>query len=93
MSKPFNDVFGSTFIGEFVEILSRQHTPKDVPILIQAYLLDIDEHFYYLGENPIEITSAFPKEYLGLISIIQEMDPHTEYLNSLPIPTNEEEQN
>lgn len=60
---------------------------------IEGYLLDEDEDFYYLGLSANEITTAIRKTAVYSIQVVQMKDAMTELLESLSLPTKQEEVN
>lgn len=60
---------------------------------IEGYLLDEDEEFYYLGLSANEITTAIRKGAVYSIQVIGAMDPVRELLDSMPLPTKQEDVN
>lgn len=89
-----SETFWSTFLGEFVEILAEVVTPgAKVPLTINAYLLDIDNDYFYLGQNPIEINSCIKRSDVSYIEIIKQEDEATSLLKNTPVPENENEVN
>lgn len=93
VADPGRDVFWVTFAGRFVEVLCKYGTKENMPLVIQAHLVDIDEEYYFLGENSIEIDSVVKRQDVVFMSIIKERDPMIEVLEDMPIPQTEEETN
>ncbi len=98
--EPF-DIFSITFLGEFVEILTPIYQKKiqgnedgvsdeTIPIVIQGYILDMDEERLYLGDSPEEITQSVLKSDARIIRIIKVQNPYDEILDSLDAPTKKE---
>lgn len=87
---PGKDVFWVTFAGKFVEVLCKYGTKENMPLVIQAHLVDIDDDYYFLGENPIEIDSVIKRQDVVFLSVIKERDPTIEVLEDMPIPETEE---
>lgn len=93
-----SDVFFSTFIGEFVEILaqykmSNTETGETYPLVIQGYILDADVDNYYMGTGPSEVTSLIKRDIVAHMSIMEEVDPELQILTQMPDPQAEEEIN
>lgn len=64
------NLFYSTFIGELVE-LTTQFRVGDSQVVgsLTAYILDVDEDYYYLGDSPEEVSSVVKKEAIYSIMI------------------------
>lgn len=92
-NKKSSDMFFSTFLGEYVEILCRYETAADGKMMLEGYLLDMDDDYYFVGHNPIEITAAIKKEDVSLVNIVNKVDPNVELLENMPIPDDEHENN
>lgn len=79
-----SDLFLTVAIGQFVEIISNLPSGAEdgtpVPYRTNAYFIDADQDFYYLGDNPFEPTLLIKREDIRLIALIPEG------------PTSEEEQ-
>jgi hypothetical protein len=90
-----SETFHSTFIGERVEIVAgfyqnyREETADSVvtnnaPASIQGYILDIDEHYVYLGKNPSEVSMAIRRDTVLYIEVLVEKNEYDVLLDSLP---------
>lgn len=92
--KDLNDLFWVTFMGEYVQILtrSRYETPEGNQMQIQGYMLDMDERFYYIGDNALEVKAAICKQDVSFISVIEDKDPAMEMLEEWE-PNESEETN
>lgn len=92
-----NDIFFSTFIGEYVAILAEYETYEisKVPIELVGYLLDMDADYYFIGEyNAIEISSVVARKKVCYIKIIEDQkDSATQFLEDMPIPEDEQDAN
>jgi hypothetical protein len=84
--KKASELFWTTFIGEYVEILCKYETSERMPLSVIGYLLDIDDIYYYIGAGPLQVESALKKEDVCFISIINNVDPTTQMLEDMPIP-------
>jgi hypothetical protein len=95
------DLFHLTFIGEFVEILTPIYQKKiqgnedgvvdeTIPVMIQGYILDMDEDRLYLGDSPEEITQSILKVDARIIRIVKMANPYDEILDSLDPPSKKE---
>lgn len=92
-TKKSSDLFFATFLGEYVEILAKYETTERVPLTINGYLLDMDNDFYFTGENSLEVNAAVRKSDVVFISIIPKLDPGTEILENFEVPEDENESN
>jgi hypothetical protein len=94
-NKDISDIFWSTFVGEYVEIACEFETTTSgkLPVALQGYLLDADEEYYFLGKNPIEISSTVKRDKIAYIEIIEDVDQATMILEEMPVPETEEENN
>lgn len=86
LKKKKKDLFWTTFMGEFVEILTRVDSPDRMPLVAQGYLLDRDDEYYYLGEGILEVDAAIKKTDVVIITSRKEKDPTLEVLENTPIP-------
>jgi len=77
-----NRIF-ENFTGEHITILLNKDTRQTVeidgrlqiiqsPALVEGYLIDEDEEFYYLGPNPDSFNQAVNKRYIVHIEISKE---------------------
>lgn len=78
-----SDTFFMTFIGEYVSVLTTMMVTKAFqtedgveeqtqPIVIQGFLLDMDDEFFYIGEVSNEVDRAVRKEFVNAIEIADE---------------------
>ena len=104
MPRKKKDLFYNIFIGELVEITTKstiktvkqeedQITEQTVPVIFQAYLLDMDEEYYYLGQDPDEVFSALRKDQCIYIAIVRENSILDDALDDLEVPENSNEVN
>lgn len=89
MIKP-GEMFKVTFIGEMVEILAKSESEERGVFIVRGYLLDYDEEFYYMGENPLAVNAAIKRDVVSFISIIEQLDPGMETLVNMPEPDDDE---
>lgn len=93
----FSDLFMSTFVGEYVAIISQLNTfdaeGVALPLEVQAYILDVDERFYFLGDSPLEINSVIDKSEVKYIRIIEDIPYDVQILNEMGNPQNEDDLN
>lgn len=96
--------FTSAFLGQQVTITvnlnqtinfqsSPEQSVESMPIFYEGFLLDEDDQFYYLGEDPIEINQAIKKVNVVHIMSIEEKDVFNQILDEMPGPVTEEEIN
>lgn len=92
------DVFSMVFLMEHVEILTKVRlnqgieTPDGIvdhesPLVVQGYILDVDDEYYYIGTTVEEVTEAVKKDVVDHISIIKVKDNFDEILDDMPTPT------
>ena len=93
--KNASELFWGTFIGEYVEVLCKFETPDSgkLPLAVQGYMLDADDRYYYIGQNPLEVTSVINKDDVAYIALIENIDPAMQILEDLPLPETDEENN
>src|ERR1041384_1974834 len=75
------NLFFETFIGEYVEIMTNTKTTETVQhedgtvqsgeyaMIVNGYLLDEDENYYFLGRDSEEVTHCVKKDEVILVSI------------------------
>src|SRR5574343_512079 len=89
--KKSNDLFFMTFVGEFVSVLSTmEHTAmmqteegmveETAPMILQGYMLDMDEEYYYLGETQMNVSRAIKKSSVNAIEITDRKDEFSDLL-------------
>lgn len=77
-----NEVFLLTFIGEFVQVVSSfvmnvSSNGEDMgesPLIVEGYLLDMDDDFIYMGDSPDGITRALKKDTVVFIQFLNNED-------------------
>lgn len=75
------DKFAAAFDQKLVQILCDTGDPNThMPLLINGFIVDSDDEYYYIGENIIEVTSAIKRKNAYYISIIEEKDPQLKLL-------------
>lgn len=90
MKSEVNNLF-EYFAGEYLSILVNKdlrqsiQTPDNVrtihsPVLVEGYLIDEDDLFYYMGEDPGTIYKAVAKRTIVMVEII---DPHADMADAL----------
>lgn len=104
MSDSFSEIFHTTFIGEQVEFLTSipQHWSENtedgvisgtIPMIVQGYVLDIDDEYYYVGDTPHEVSRAVKRSEVLFIEIVSEKKVFDKILDQFPVPDNESEEN
>lgn len=93
--------FSLAFMGEYINVITDlmivdytntedQTFEQNAPMIARGYLLDEDESFLYLGDNPFEITQAISKKRLCMVQIHVEKSRYDEILDSMPDPEKED---
>lgn len=95
---PVSDLFLSVVMGQFVEVIADLPTGENgvgVPFRTNAYFIDADNDFFYLGDNPFEPTLLIQRPLLKLISLVPEgpTSEEEQILADMGVPTSEEEVN
>lgn len=95
MNKPkISDTFFSSFIAQYCEIMASLETPDTksgvMPMVMNAYIVDADDEFFFLGSNPLEITIAVKRDAVNFIQIIEDLSEEELLLNNMPKPESEE---
>lgn len=88
--------FQLSFIGEQVEMvvsISGNQGEEGMPLIINGFLLDMDDTYFYVGNTPNAISQCVVKEDVRLIAIVEEINELEEVLKSVPTPKNKEEGN
>lgn len=91
----FDTLFGQTFIGQDVTItvnvtnsvnfeMNNGGTVETMPLFYEGILMDIDDEYYYLGDNPIEISHAIRKSSVVHIIINEQKTMYDALLDSVP---------
>ena len=93
-----------SFVGEYVNIVtdimiaeytSTEDGPleQSVPMVCRGYVLDIDNEYVYLGEDPFEVSQAAKKNRIVLIQRELKRTQYDEILEGLADPKKEEDIN
>lgn len=94
-------LFFMTFIGELVAVTTKLKITESMqneegstelimPMAIEAFLLDEDNLYYYLGKEPDQVDQAIKKVMVSHIEIVQSKHPYDELLDDFPTPTDQE---
>lgn len=93
-----NRVF-ENFAGEFVVILLNRDTKQTVemegrlqvicsPAIIEGYLVDEDDEYYYVGVTPKSFNQVINKKYIIHMELASEPDAkkNNDFLSQIPEP-------
>lgn len=94
-------LFYLTFVGELVqlttELIVKDHkqTEDEVeisekPVGFVGYLLDEDSSYYYIGDNPQEITTAVRKTKVVSVEPVKIQTPLEALLDQIPDPEDDQ---
>lgn len=83
MSNKKNQRMFDLFTGEFVQIILDKDTKiteqkndnisvNELPILLEGYLVDEDDDYLFLGQQPTLINQAIKKEYVVHVLVTSE---------------------
>lgn len=82
--------FFLSFVGEMVEIMCKgSATTTEVgvfPVIVQGYLLDVDDDHLYLSDDGQNIARAVKKQDYIAIEIVQQLSLMEEKLRNLTVP-------
>jgi hypothetical protein len=92
-----SDVFMKNFVGLKVEIVAdfyqkyQEETEvsritNEAPASIQGFILEVDDHFIYLGKNHTNPTMALKRETVLYIEVIQDKNEYEQLLDEMDIP-------
>jgi len=86
-----SETFYSAFIGELVEVITQFKLGEAEAVgTLSAYLLDVDEDYYYLGETGEEVSTAIKRTSVYSIRIIKSSTWKEKLLNEMEVPMDEE---
>jgi hypothetical protein len=85
LTKKASDIFTVTFLGEYVEIVCKTGENEQGQLIVKGYLLDVDNDYYYIGHNPLEVSGAVKKDLVGVITITEDVDPMMEALETFEV--------
>jgi hypothetical protein len=106
--KPTNgeqiDTFVLAFMGEFVNVITDimiveynqnevQTLEQNAPMVAQGYLLDADDAYLYLGENPLEVNQAISRGRITMVRVDRKKSKYEELLDELGDPNKREDIN
>ena len=92
--KSDNEIFFLTFVGEFVIMMTKlktttsSHTEEGSVeetnmATFDGYLLDVDDSFFYIGANGMEVSKAIRKDQVVYIEIIRPKDQYDGLLDNM----------
>ena len=70
-------LFLKKFQGSFVELVINLTMTEELengdskvgPLILQSFVVDIDDKFVYLGQNPLQVDSAIKIDDIRLVNI------------------------
>lgn len=72
---------------------SFYHGDGENAIKTMGYILDMDDEFYYLGDDPEEIVQAIRRDKVIWIQILTPENSYKEILKELEVPDDETKKN
>lgn len=72
---------------------SFHHGNEEAAIKTMGYLLDMDDEYYYLGDNAEEIVQAIRRDKVIWIQILQPTNMYKDMLNQMQVPEDEDKKN
>lgn len=88
------NTFILAFMGEYINVVTdimildyaqneAQTMEQNAPMVARGYLLDEDDKFVYLGDNPLEITQAISKNKVAMIQVERKKSKYEEMLEEM----------
>lgn len=88
------DLFFQIFAGEYVSMVTTVKTrtvqliddePAEVemPVIIEGFLLDKDDSYYFIGESPDEVIAAIRIEHVIQVEISNPKDHYDQLLTEM----------
>lgn len=101
---PLISLFFTTFIGEYVQLTTKimqsissqteeQVVTQEIPVIVEGFLLDMDEKYFYMGSSPDSVEHAVKEEEVIHIAIVQPKNELEEILEGIETPENREDFN
>jgi len=98
------DTFVLAFMGELVNVITDimivDYTQNDdntleqnAPMVARGYLLDSDENYLYLGDNPLEVSQAIARSRITMVQIDRKKSKYEELLDEMGDPNKREDIN
>lgn len=82
--------FYYSFVGEFVEIICDGPVSQTeigmFPIVVQGYLLELDDNYLYLSDDALTICRAVNRKNEITIEIVKQMNEQEEALRNILVP-------
>lgn len=92
-----NSVFFTSFIGEKVELICKGPSATTeigvFPIVVNGYLLDLDDDHLYLSDDGQNIARAVKRAEYITIEIVKNLTKYDEALETVLIPEESEDGN
>ncbi len=98
------DTFVLAFMGEFVNVITDimivdyaqndlQTLEQNAPMIARGFLLDADNNYLYLGDNPLEVSQAISKARITMVQIERKKSKYEEMLDEMGDPDKKEDIN
>lgn len=98
------DTFVLAFMGEFVNVITDimivdyaqndvQTLEQNAPMVVKGFLLDSDNNYLYLGDNPLEVSQAIAKNRITVVQIERKKSKYEEMLDEMGDPNKKEDIN
>lgn len=95
------NTFDLAFIGEFINVITdimiveyvqndAQTLEQNAPMVAQGYLLDVDDMYLYLGENPLEVSQAIARSRITMVRTDRKKSKFEEMLDEMGDPNRED---
>lgn len=86
-----SEQFLITFIGEYCELLTQfRSTDIEAVTTYQVFLLDVDDDYYYVGEQAEEISAAIRRDTVFSIEIVKPKSKALQLLEGFSVSDKEE---
>lgn len=95
------NTFVLAFMGEYINIVTdimiveynandTNATEQNAPLVARGFLLDEDENYIFIGENPLEIAQAIAKSRIVMLQIEKKKSKFEEMLEDMGDPSNKD---
>jgi len=92
------NTFVLAFMGEYINIVTdimivdysqneSQSMEQNAPLVARGFLLDEDENYVFIGDNPLEIAQAIAKSRIVMIQIEKKKSKYEELLEDMGEPS------
>lgn len=92
------NTFVLAFMGEYINIVTdimiveytsneSQALEQNAPLVARGFLLDEDENYIFIGDNPLEIAQAIAKSRIVMLQIEKKKSKYEELLEDMGEPT------